>query len=318
MENIVSQVDEVEALQAILCGDGEMRVRTPQRLATMQSIAAHDGCSERNTHAQYDDVSDDPDPLILEVNICLEDRVAMERGTGTGSSIASPIRVQLVVTLPAGYPGESPLVSVSSSSSRLSRESCARLRSTCRALCSQLIGQCVVMEMVQHVRDSASDIIGEEACCARSSVSDSRPAANASNEQAIYHGLLHVDHMHARNSYCKTLRSWCRELGITGSVIFMGRLILVVVESDSIDSLNTYIRWHRTRPVDVDTSGRTCKEHCLKMLQPPTCYCRADGDGVRRRFDSFTVVEVQSRKELEKIFIDRQLEELAALIPFGS
>lgn len=51
------------------------------------------------------------------------------------------------------------------------------------------------------------------------------------------------------------MRRWCGELGLGGRLLFLGALILVLLEGPSTAVRQCLARW-RTHNVDVDSKGR--------------------------------------------------------------
>lgn len=54
---------------------------------------------------------------------------------------------------------------------------------------------------------------------------------------------------------CRTVRRWCGELALSGRLLFLGGLILAVLEGPPEDVKECLAYW-RTRSVDVDSKGR--------------------------------------------------------------
>lgn len=84
----------------------------------------------------------------------------------------------------------------------------------------------------------------------------------------IRHCLLHIDHMRSRRSYTRLICDWAAELGLSGALLISSDaapLILLYLHG-SDEALREYKRRHRTTPVDVDSTGRKCKEKMMSEL----------------------------------------------------
>ncbi|XP_041697299.2 RWD domain-containing protein 3-like [Coregonus clupeaformis] len=89
---------------------------------------------------------------------------------------------------------------------------------------------------------------------------DMMPPSNQQHALA----LLLVDHMRSKTKYIKTIKKWSLELGLTRR-LFFGKLILVLLQ-EARRNIKVYIHIQRTVKVDVDSSGKRCKE---KMMRVP-------------------------------------------------
>lgn len=81
------------------------------------------------------------------------------------------------------------------------------------------------------------------------------------------HCLLLIDHMRSRRSYTRQISDWAAELSLSGALLHGGEaapLILLYLRG-SPDRLREYKRLHRTTPVDVDSTGRKCREKCVPV-----------------------------------------------------
>ena len=277
MERIKSQLDEIDAMLSILCANGEMVIRTPQRLAVLRSLADR---HHEQGHEELPIVGCiDDSPLVLELNLHTNPPSLYGDNNPLSSFPPKGPLVQLVITLPSSYPDELPTICVTSSKA-MNRASCERLKTSLLDECAVHLGQSMLLGLVQHILSVGHQYLDSPG--RQPEVSQSLSSAASKAEEGrdcrLAYCLIQIDHMHARSAYCKTIKAWCRELGIHGRVIFQGRLILLLLEAAGKDSLITYLCWHRTRPVDVDTAGRTCKEHCMTVLLDPTCLVADDDD----------------------------------------
>jgi len=94
------------------------------------------------------------------------------------------------------------------------------------------------------------------------------PAASASlavPEQAPPCALLlRLAHARDRAGYSKAVSGWARELHLGGRFVFAPKLVLLILEGEQ-HALIEFKKRLRTRPVDVDSHGRSCKERLASV-----------------------------------------------------
>ncbi|MBN3296659.1 RWDD3 protein, partial [Amia calva] len=83
-------------------------------------------------------------------------------------------------------------------------------------------------------------------------------------KEETWTALLLIDHMRARNKYQKTIEKWTLELGLTGR-LFMGKLILILLQGAK-ETIKEYLLLQKTVKVDVDSTGKKCKERMMRVL----------------------------------------------------
>jgi hypothetical protein len=94
--------------------------------------------------------------------------------------------------------------------------------------------------------------------------------------------ILRFDHMRDRSGYLRKLKELCDSLSIHGQIYFMGHEIRCCLEGLSCD-IAEFLRLLRTTCMDVDSSGRPCKERMVQILH--------ESDISSKAFDSFAVLE---------------------------
>jgi hypothetical protein len=77
--------------------------------------------------------------------------------------------------------------------------------------------------------------------------------------------IINLDHVRSHPIYTKTLKQWCRELSLRGLLIWHNNFIWLFM-SGTEGSIREYLKRHRTCNVDVDSSGRPCKERRMIHL----------------------------------------------------
>lgn len=148
-------------------------------------------------------------------------------------------------------------------------------------------------------------------------VPDNEVSANSGifETASVHFSLIEIDHMRDRRNYLKILTRWSKELALTGRVIFCNtsrRIFLLLTTSDvgvgvGCDALKDFLVRLRTSNIDVDSSGRPCKERLASVLMPPTKL-----DLGENPFRDFSVSEIPDEKnrDLESFFSDHGLGEV--------
>ncbi|ELK30704.1 RWD domain-containing protein 3, partial [Myotis davidii] len=129
------------------------------------------------------------------------------------------------------------------------------------------------------------------------------PAVSATEAEGPWMTLLHLDHMRAKARYVRTVRQWAAALGLTGRLMFMGRVILLLLQGHR-DRVKEYLVLQKTSRVDVDSSGKRCRERMASVLW------EARAPPGHSRFLAFEVKEFSSLDELRKEFETAGLEAL--------
>ena len=58
---------------------------------------------------------------------------------------------------------------------------------------------------------------------------------------------------------------WTEELKLSGRVLFVGHLIFILLTGVAED-IKEYLRRHKSYNIDVDSSGKPCKERMMTVL----------------------------------------------------
>uniref|UniRef100_S4RD04 RWD domain-containing protein 3 n=1 Tax=Petromyzon marinus TaxID=7757 RepID=S4RD04_PETMA len=257
--------EEVAVLEAIYCAKGELEVR--ERSVT--------------------------NGITLALNICCESR-----------GVRYPLRT--LIRLPPGYPTRQHLDVVSlhvdgaASSAALTREQCRTLLHNIRQRAFALPPQPAVHDLASWLQQNFETLlhVGGVTITAE----QERLAKTISYVKGTV-ALLRLDHMRARARYTRTIEGWVAKLGLMGRLLFYNKLILVLLQG-SLCSIREYIVLQKTSKVDVDSSGKRCKEKMMSVLWEGTMSTR------QYRFSDFCVLEISSTNELGKVFEEAQLGEL--------
>ncbi|GAA6230698.1 RWD domain-containing protein 3 [Lates japonicus] len=115
--------------------------------------------------------------------------------------------------------------------------------------------------------------------------------------------VLLLDHIRSRNRYIGLLERWTQQLQLTVRLL-LGRSILVILQGARPD-IKEFCHLLKTVRVDVDSSGKKCKERMMKVLAetPLSSSCG-------HSLQSFVVKEYQSFPELNAAFQELNITEL--------
>ncbi|XP_036421186.1 RWD domain-containing protein 3 [Colossoma macropomum] len=193
--------------------------------------------------------------------------------------------LNLTFHLPPGYPDAPPDVSISSS--ELSRKQCQELKEMVVNKAHSLQARPMVHELVMWLQQNFSDLI------ATSDVLQSQNMAD-SEAEGLWTALLHLDHMRSKAKYIRLIEKWTAELRLTGR-LFVGKPILILLQGER-RSIKEYIHLQRTAKVDVDSSGKRCKEKMMSVL------CETPLSEDFKRISTFEVKEALSLEDLRKEF----------------
>ncbi|KAM5293879.1 RWD domain-containing protein 3 isoform 1-T1 [Glossophaga mutica] len=242
-----------------------------------------------------------------------------------GPTEDAAVPLELVFHLPAGYPSCAPGISVNSE--RLTRAQCAAVREKLLERAQGLPSEPMVHQLVLWVQQHLRRILaptgpgagphpsaaGPHPSAAGPHPSAAGPhpsAASAPGDEGLWMALLRLDHMRARTRYVKAVRQWASDLGLTGRLMFLGKAILLVLQGRR-GAIKEYLVLQRTCRVDVDASGKKCREKMLSVLfesrvQPE-----------HARFAAFEVREFAGVDELRREFEAAGLRALFSELVLG-
>ncbi|PIO37804.1 hypothetical protein AB205_0004950 [Aquarana catesbeiana] len=196
----------------------------------------------------------------------------------------SEIRLRLIFDLPVTYPSTLP------SSEELTRVQCKELRDKLLGQAGQHLSEPMIHDLVLWVQQNLNALIGD-------SISDENHPLSAGTvtDEGTWTMLLHLDHMRAKDRYIRTVEKWTSDLNLTGKLMFMGKIILILLQGDR-SSIREYLVLQKSCKVDVDSSGKKCKEKMISVL------CDFKLPQVRKRLSTFEVKVYPSVSELEREF----------------
>lgn len=136
--------------------------------------------------------------------------------------------LELVFHLPINYPACLPGISVHSE--HLTRAQCGFVKEKILEQAEKFLSEPMMHELIlwtqqnlRHLLNQPAAGIGRE----RNTFTAGIPA-----DDALWMTLLHVDHMRAKTNYVKTVERWASDLRLTGRLMFMGKLILILLQGD--------------------------------------------------------------------------------------
>uniref|UniRef100_A0A4W5QQZ5 RWD domain-containing protein 3 n=1 Tax=Hucho hucho TaxID=62062 RepID=A0A4W5QQZ5_9TELE len=163
--------------------------------------------------------------------------------------------LSLLFQLPTEYPHCVPEISVSSE--QLSRKQCQHIKQSLLEKASALEPEPMVYELLLWLQQNFTELTLNDQ-------SQVKEVEEEGGEEETWIALFLIDHMRSKTKYIKTIEKWSSELGLTGR-LFWGKLILVLLQG-ARRSIKEYIHLQRTVKVDVDSSGKRCKEKMMRVL----------------------------------------------------
>ena len=191
--------------------------------------------------------------------------LSLRSSSGTGT---------LYLRLPLSYPAETaPEIDVAPPNTALLE----RLRTAVD------IGSECLMQIAMEWSDANADAAAAAEAAAEAAAA-AAPAPPAREEC-----ILKIDHMNDAENYRKTLRGWVRALALGGRLLYAcsGRraIGIFVVLHGAPSDVGGFLQRLRTETVDVDRSGRPCKERQSTVL------CRRPLPANRQPLDGFEEAE---------------------------
>ncbi|XP_041606589.1 RWD domain-containing protein 3 isoform X2 [Vulpes lagopus] len=233
------------------------------------------------------------------------------------------VPLELVFHLPVNYPSCLPGISVHSK--HLTRAQSMTVKEKLLKQAENLLSEPMIHELVLWIQQNLRHILnqletgsGSEKCTF---------ATGMTVDDGLWITLLHLDHMRAKTKYVKTVEKWASDLKLTGRLMFMGKIILILLQGDrsnikvpKILTLNMnlaifckmeYLILQKTSKVDVDSSGKKCKEKMISVLFETKVQTE------HKRFLAFEVKEYSSLDELQKEFETAGLKKLFSEFVLG-
>eukprot|EP00941_MAST-03F_sp_MAST-3F-sp1_P001605 g1605.t1 len=249
------QLNEIELLQSMYAGDGEFQIDEGLLQVAKASLRAA-SATKYFPSIRY----------MLNIPIC--DTI-----------------VKIRVIYPSDYPNVRPQLSISCDAFDQSVVVSIREK-----LCN--IGGCGDESMVETLQ--TLERLVEEECNKKTETKQNKKNVDKEIEVA----LVHVDHMNDSKNYTAKLRKWCALLSLDMIMFYVCKKkrfenIKLLVQGDEAD-ISQFLKRLRTEYVDVNASGKKCKERKSKVQ-------------FRRRyktllFEGIQTKEYKNEKELDIFF----------------
>ncbi|XP_055739019.1 RWD domain-containing protein 3 isoform X1 [Salvelinus fontinalis] len=191
--------------------------------------------------------------------------------------------LSLLFQLPTEYPHCVPKISVSSE--QLSRKQCQHIKQSLLEKASALEPDPMVHELLLWLQQNFTELTLNDQSLVE--------VQDEGGEEEMWIALFLIDHMRSKTKYIKAIEKWSLDLGLTGR-LFLGKLILVLLQG-ARRSIKEYIHLQRTVKVDVDSSGKRCKEKMMRIL------CETQVSDLKR-ISSFEIKAFLSPEELKREF----------------
>ncbi|XP_034040804.1 RWD domain-containing protein 3 [Thalassophryne amazonica] len=200
--------------------------------------------------------------------------------------------VSLLFHLHPRYPSSPPDISVSSTA--LSRNQCHNIRHKLLEHAATLPPEAMVHQLVLFLQQCVETT--EE----HRGVEEERREDSSRQEWTT---VLTLDHIRSRNRYIGLLERWSQQLCLAGR-LFLGRPIVLILHGDQPD-VKEFCRLLKTVKVDVDSSGRKCKERMMKIIsESPSSSANL------HRLQGFVTKDFSSVSELSAAFQEIGLTEI--------
>ncbi|XP_041846656.1 RWD domain-containing protein 3 isoform X2 [Melanotaenia boesemani] len=217
----------------------------------------------------------DQDGLVVQINCAGEG----DRG----------LNVSLVFHLQPSYPSCPPDISVSSTD--LSRTQCHSIRQKLLDRAAGLTPEPMIHQLVQYLQQ----------CVALTD--DHRGGTEVlkdREQEEAWTAVLLLDHIRSQNHYVGLLERWSQQLQLTGRLL-LGCNILIILQG-ARHNVKEFCRRLKTAKVDVDSSGKKCKERRMSVLiEAPSPSPSQD------RLQGFVVKNYVSSPELSAAFHELEL-----------
>nr|XP_033773156.1 RWD domain-containing protein 3 isoform X2 [Geotrypetes seraphini] len=208
----------------------------------------------------------------------------------------SEIQLKLTFHLPVTYPSCLPNISVSSE--ELTRAQCENVKDKLLERANELLSEPMIHELLLWLQQNLKHIEKSDTCNAQSILT-----MDEIKEDGTWMALLHIDHMRDKKRYVRTVAKWTSDLELSGRLMFMGKLILILLQGHK-KNIKDYLILQKTSKVDVDSCGKKCKEKMIRVL------CETRVPTAHKRFLAFEVKDYASLAELQREFEAAGLEEI--------
>ncbi|KAM9832185.1 RWD domain-containing protein 3 [Neosynchiropus ocellatus] len=193
------------------------------------------------------------------------------------------------------YPTEPPRISVSSPS--LSRTQCLGIRQKLVDQARVLVPEPMVHQLVQYLQ--CADV--SETLRRNEEVEEGAP--QSAEEEQRWTAVLMLDHIRSLKRYVRLLERWTLQLHLTVRLLQGPRLLLLLLGSRT--SVKEFQHLLKTSKVDVDSTGKKCKERMMTVLIERLSSA-THGYGP----PSFEIRRYQTAAQASQIFQELQLDQV--------
>lgn len=137
------------------------------------------------------------------------------------------VLLKLLFHLPVNYPSTLPDISVNSD--QLTRAQCMDVKDKLLEQAKKHLSEPMVHDLILWIQQHLKYVIKQSATVCKEKTALSK---GTSTEDGIWMLFLHLDHMRAKAKYVKTVEKWASDLRLTGRLMFMGKIILILLQGD--------------------------------------------------------------------------------------
>ena len=230
-------LDEVLALKSIFCNPGEFYLINP---------------------SSVEDIEETQGPISFKIAVKChpEQDLTSVANSSESDSATSSFAVEMTVSLKPDYPGTLPDISLSCMG--MTKKSLSSLKTNLIEYATSLLttsSDAIIMDLTIWLQENGRSFVD------KLEFNSKRKMPTASKSIL----LLQLDHMRNKSRYTRTIARWVDELKLTGRIFFAGYLIFLLLTGEA-ESVKEYLRKHKTCNVDVDSSGKPCKEKMMNIL----------------------------------------------------
>ncbi|KAG8188047.1 hypothetical protein JTE90_009921 [Oedothorax gibbosus] len=190
--------------------------------------------------------------------------------------------------IPESYPAVEPTISLASS--QLVKAKQSQIENQLREYASTLVTSPMIMDLVFKLQELLEVHLNTK--------EKSSENLTLENKEPLKMVVILIDHIRQKNKYLKTLSCWTSELNINGVTLLCHKWIFLILQGTK-KQVKEFITRLKRCCIDVDSSGKPCKEKMSKVLYEEKSF---------KCFSSFSIQELESVKDLEGYMKQMKLE----------
>ena len=249
-----------------------------EEVGILQSIFCQD--DEFQMHTDLESLRDDQEySITFSINIYLNCEEAFQQEINSGDSLGplgalwpnqpstTTKSCVFTVTLDSKYPKE--VQNISLKSTNFTNSKLKEMKSELWKYLEQLLVENdgkempIIMDLIQWIKDNYYKFVQQSS--SSSSLVAQRGGGAQNNAELSKCVLLKLDHMRSKQKYRKLIVKFANEFVLSGRLLFYGKMIWIILYGKS-ENIREYLKWHKTGNVDVDSSGKPCKERMMTVL----------------------------------------------------